>query len=281
MDDIKKGSPLSITITGIIALLSVAMCCYLAYVYIGIQPPAQMTDSQELALRAAQYAANPQVMDGGKRLAPIYMDTSIWQRLAITLPDKSACTYSVSERPATPIDLSSRSGLIVSTDETSYSIPASSEFDMWSAIANCNTQFHNGHEVANTSYWLDWSYGTSADGQACTITNPAVGLHVTTLFPKWVPGPHASSSLASKWSTFITHLYTHEDGHAALAKQYAADMYSYLSGLSTGYACAPPKQAIDAHLQDEIAQLNTANASYDRQTGNGKTQGVVIDFNIQ
>ncbi len=160
---------------------------------------------------------------------------------------------------------------------TLYAVYGTTAADLQAQIASCAPSDNSpGAEyTAATRYQLNWLYQYTVANGRCTIGDVRVGLHITQDMPSWQPVGTGSSHLYSKWGKFMANLQTHEAGHTALDKQYAAQLLSDLQNF-------PPTDCNDLdasvrHLTDtDVAVLNQANDNYDSTTDHGVTQGAVL-----
>ena len=132
--------------------------------------------------------------------------------------------------------------------------------------------------TAETGYSLDWHYDIVVDSNSCSLSNVKVGLRTVTALPAWQASPAATPGLADRWTTFMQHLTTHENGHVDIDETYGLELFNDLSSM-TNIKCANISDLAHAVIQSDVAVLNQANENYDAQTQHGATQGAVLPTN--
>ncbi len=193
-----------------------------------------------------------------------------------TLP---TCTPAASTEP-NPLLLDSRqNGLSVQIDPTAtYHIYGTTADDLRNQIQHCAPGARSGslaEFTAKTSYNLSWQYSEIVRGSSCQLIEPKVGVHIQTTLPGWQASSAATPGLYERWQTFLTGLISHEQGHAALDRLYAAKLTTDLGALGP-VDCRLLTSAAKTIVQADVAALNQANTQYDQQTGHGTTQGAVL-----
>lgn len=133
-----------------------------------------------------------------------------------------------------------------------------------------------GEYAGAASYRLSWqySYGENQTG-LCSITEAKIGLHLSMVLPTWNQDTYTDSSVAARWADFSSALRNHEQGHYKLSKQYAALMHDALRSFAPTN-CATIKQRADSKLSNLMAQLESAQHNYDKNTDHGTTQGALL-----
>ena len=118
-------------------------------------------------------------------------------------------------------------------------------------------------------YELKWTLATS--GGACRATVSAT-LTITHTFPHWVASGSAPSAPLQEWTTYLSALRTHEDGHKQIGIDTTNDAVTRVSALgvaSCGEFNAKAQAAIDA----ATARGKQVENEYDTATSHGATQG--------
>jgi predicted secreted Zn-dependent protease len=169
-------------------------------------------------------------------------------------------------------------GLRVQTDApTQYQIYGDTASELRTQIQHC-APGASGSSLAEytgqTSYNLSWQYAVSISTK-CSAQDIKVGVHTATALPYWQPTGNATSGLAERWQAFDASLRTHEQGHAVIDKAYAAKLLDDLNALGP-VDCDNLTAAIRTIVDSDVAALNQANDTYDRQTDHGATQGAVL-----
>lgn len=165
---------------------------------------------------------------------------------------------------------------IIDTPST-YKIFGNTATQIRNQLRSCAPSNGSGEVFAGeTGYTLTWQYAaTTTDGGLCTLSRLKIGLHVTMSLPAWSPSAQATSGLANQWKNFISNLNIHENGHVALDTQYANQLLSDLQSMPAA-DCATLNAAVQTKATTTLANLDTANATYDNQTNHGATQGAIL-----
>lgn len=162
---------------------------------------------------------------------------------------------------------------IVDTPET-YAIYGDTPAQVRAQMQACAPG--TGHEFSgSTDFWLGSQYRyTSTSADTCQLTDVAVTLHVHQTLPSWVASANAEAGLTGAWQAYMTHLKTHENGHATLDMQYAALAQTTLENLPP-IPCSTVSATVTAKMNSIVAALNVANDTYDTATQHGATQGAI------
>lgn len=217
-------------------------------------------------------------------LPPLVKTAQERATLSLGVAEKSAskpiCSSSSFGQP-TGIDLQSAPvGLSVQEDTPlTYRIYGDTADDLRSQIEHCapGASASNLAEfTADTSYNMTWQYNTVVTGtDTCTLGGIKVGMHTSTIMPLWLPNSTATGGLTSRWQSFMSALMAHEQGHAALDKQYAATALADLNALPA-MNCNNLTQTVKSTLSNDMSALNNANTNYDATTDHGATQGAIL-----
>ncbi|MCA9324503.1 DUF922 domain-containing protein [Candidatus Saccharibacteria bacterium] len=193
---------------------------------------------------------------------------------AIIIPSCKVTTYSL---PAgLPVsDYDDGVHAVIDTPRT-YAVYGNSVNAIWQQIARCSpVRTAEGRFAANTGYNLSSYYGYTTNGDGtCSMTQVAIGLHVNQVYPDWI-NVTGNDKLARTWQRFITNLQTHENGHAALDKQYANLLYARLKAIQQ-VDCSSIRSVISQTVKQVTTALDQANTNYDHKTNHGATQGAVM-----
>jgi len=169
-------------------------------------------------------------------------------------------------------------GLSVQVDPIHYyKIYGLDSSEVRQQIINCAPNLGGGADYTGyTTYSLSWRYDYLVSGAGqCAIGNAKVGLHISEVLPAWQSAAQAPASYGTAWQRFITSLDTHEQGHVAFDKQYAAQALADLQNLPAA-PCDQISAMADAAVKADLAALNQANDNYDAVTNHGATQGAIL-----
>lgn len=119
----------------------------------------------------------------------------------------------------------------------------------------------------------DWNAEYKLDADGLVSCNSKVTIKTKVETPEWTNVGRRSDAVQEEWSRFLGATWVHEGGHISLVEKHFAKVLEKIIGL-TPKAATVVLQDIGKALQDESDQ-------YDRATGYGKTQGAVLDTNIE
>ncbi len=127
-------------------------------------------------------------------------------------------------------------------------------------------------EWGRCTYDYDYIYETAANGR---VTKVDVTLRLTIRLPHWQGKDYdqASAAVKEEWQRMLTALETHEDGHADIARTWAATMQTRLLGQRGG-------RVAQRHSQTRAA-IKRAQDEFDKKTKHGQNQGVSLDLSIK
>jgi predicted secreted Zn-dependent protease len=219
--------------------------------------------------------ADPSVTETTK---PTAVTPSVATSSATTIKPAD-CLPAVASAQPTAINLSGAVNGLTQLIEAPryYQIFGDTPVQIHDQLRSCAPHTSDGEAFAGeTDYTLTWQYKTTATGNGlCTLDDIKIGLHVTMDLPSWAPTSQAMESLSTKWGVFISSLIHHENGHAALDAQYAAQLLSELQN-HPATDCAALSIAVQAKASNVLANLNAANSTYDAHTNHGATQGAIL-----
>lgn len=125
-----------------------------------------------------------------------------------------------------------------------------------------------------TETQMAYRYWKEAGEDGCRLEQVRVDLNVVITLPRWDAPRQAPYELRRDWTRFDQSLRRHEDGHREIAEWGAREIYHALRNLRTS-TC----ETIDAAAQRTAQRLRDLGerrqASYDHQTGHGRTQNAV------
>lgn len=154
------------------------------------------------------------------------------------------------------------------------------------SIASINAQIYRctpvvtseGHFAGSTQYAISWAYTyTQNDNGFCSIDNANVTLATSQILPYWLASAGTANATRTKWQNFRAHLVEHENGHVALARQYANNILRDIQ-TSNNLDCDNLTQVVDGRIQSNLRALASANIDYDSSTSHGSTQGAKLDI---
>ena len=130
---------------------------------------------------------------------------------------------------------------------------------------------------ALTDSKISWSYQLQHSGEQCTALAPEVELLLRMRLPQWTNAADASLAAQDNWMRLKRVLQQHEDGHAAIARDCAAQIEAKLAQAVTAEKCSAAAEQLSAAGDAIIARCEQAHQAYDQQTLNGYLQGMNIE----
>ena len=123
------------------------------------------------------------------------------------------------------------------------------------------------------SQWR-YSYRYSGGGGSgrCRLTEAQVLLRSVIVLPEWTNASTAPPHVAEGWRPFMEALRRHEDGHRSRAKAQGAMLWTALLGLEAP-RCDQLEARVRAAAEQVLADGESAQEAYDRETGHGAAQG--------
>jgi predicted secreted Zn-dependent protease len=112
------------------------------------------------------------------------------------------------------------------------------------------------------------------DGR-CRVATSKVHAKIDFTYPRWVAPATATDELKGKWTTYMRNLRVHEAGHARIGRAVATRVQTSLNRASAA-DCRALDRALPGLVNPHYRWGNAADASYDRRTKHGATQGAVF-----
>jgi predicted secreted Zn-dependent protease len=126
----------------------------------------------------------------------------------------------------------------------------------------------------NTRSRIEWRFEFDRNGGTCTVKQAFVDVTILMTLPRWQRPPGVDQELVSHWNRYISALRMHEDGHRYLVDAAAREVRRILSIKSSGPDCTTLRNQMNSKARALVQELERKQADYDRETGNGRTQGV-------
>lgn len=126
----------------------------------------------------------------------------------------------------------------------------------------------------NTRSRIEWRFDFDRKDGICTVKEAFVDVTIQMILPRWQRPPGVDQDLVSHWNRYISALRMHEDGHRYLAEATAREVRRVLAVKSSGPDCATLRNQMNSKARALVQELERKQADYDRETGNGRTQGV-------
>lgn len=133
---------------------------------------------------------------------------------------------------------------------------------------------HGIKRFALFSWTVKWNWPNKKDGKPDFSRAYVRGEYALKL-PCVVPSEKLPPNERHPWSVFYTSLVAHEVGHYILVEQ---RMHGIKSKIEEAAKANPNLSNSDANdiAQQALEEIRKIDRKYDQETGNGKTQGVVL-----
>lgn len=184
------------------------------------------------------------------------------------------CTPSTSIGTADVPTISSKNpGVFQNTTTSTYTVYGTTLNQISGQIHSCSPVILGSDRFAgSTTYRMSWTYSIAQNqNNTCTVDNVSVGLGIHYTMPSWEQAG-ANASIIGQWQTFYANLFTHEEGHAIIARQHADAIVTQLKAIAP-MDCNQIISVASARADAIRAQLDAANEQYDSSTNHGDTQG--------
>ena len=135
--------------------------------------------------------------------------------------------------------------------------------------------FLQGHDAATTAETRINFKRRQLAGKCETVMDAFV-VKLTYTYPRLITLSDVSSEVASEWSQFIVALTVHEEGHAKIETERASLLLKELQSLPSFATCEEFDQTWQARANVFDQETKQIEAAYDRETQDGKTQGVIF-----
>ncbi len=158
----------------------------------------------------------------------------------------------------------------------SYEVPALKGRNLRQAL-NAASPFREAGQVfhAYTKWHVDWHYQTMLlPSGRCGIDSVQTQLTATITLPGSTDPALAQSP---QFIAYLAALKRHEQGHYEIGRHAAILIDQGILTLASEADCAGMEQAANDFANAQLAAARDLEARYDRDTGNGRTQGAALD----
>jgi predicted secreted Zn-dependent protease len=133
-----------------------------------------------------------------------------------------------------------------------------------------------GQPVWGQAHWrLRWKFAHDTS-KGCRIDKMAITVSSTLRMPQWQDRQRGALELQEKWAAFYRALLVHEEGHRDNGIRAGNDLARRIRGLGSYGDC----EALNAQISNLGARItgeySLVDASYDRTTQHGVTQGATL-----
>ncbi len=129
---------------------------------------------------------------------------------------------------------------------------------------------------AYTTWRVTWTYFYAPAGKGCRLTEISTLLDGTIELPRWERNGRASDSLVRKWERYLAALRIHEDGHYAHGVAARNEIQALGQSFQITGSCTTMAEAFNDEAKSILAKYGAMDATYDRDTGHGKSQGAIF-----
>lgn len=192
--------------------------------------------------------------------------------------------------PASPVGVPSasaapedRPGLRVVRRRETYQVEGADAAEILASMQSAGRPVETGRTEAGVEAeaafaWTDartrYEIEYARRGGSCRTTRVDVVVEITVTLPRWTPPSGTPVALRHRWNRFRSRLEAHEAGHVRIARRGGVRLLRELEGLRRD-ACARMEEAARTRADALLARVHEDHLRYDRDTGHGRTQGVV------
>ena len=129
---------------------------------------------------------------------------------------------------------------------------------------------------ANTNWKLSWSYRWIESTSVCRITQVDVSIDINYLLPKHQHTDNLPQELKTDWENFFQALFRHEQQHKTYGVEAARELELKLLQIDQQLSCSRLDDLVSTTAQEVLDKYDRLERDYDRITGHGLNQGVVL-----
>lgn len=133
--------------------------------------------------------------------------------------------------------------------------------------------------IGETGTRITFEFTARDRGDRCELTALSLTLDIVVIYPRWANRDTAPADLQLRWDEFLDALTRHEEGHARMARDGAADIARQLAASPPAPDCVQLRTQLGERYDGLRAALEARQRAYDRDTEGGRTQGAYLRFN--
>lgn len=133
--------------------------------------------------------------------------------------------------------------------------------------------------IGETGTRITFQFTARDTGEQCELTGLSLTLDIVVIYPRWSNRKTAPADLQLRWDVFLDALTRHEEGHARMAREGAADIARQLAASPPAPDCVRLRTQLGERYDGLRAALEARQRAYDRDTEGGRTQGAYLRFN--
>jgi predicted secreted Zn-dependent protease len=163
----------------------------------------------------------------------------------------------------------------VSTKKRTYEINGSTAAELREQMQRLGPKDKAGiQRYAYTGWYVRWTFNCERSAGAFRLASYTAAVTIDFTLPKWNSPADADNDLRTKWDAFSRALQTHEDGHRDIGVQAGKAVLAAFRSLPDSPTCESLYSSANAAGQRIVQEFRQKETVYDRETGNGVTQGV-------
>lgn len=194
--------------------------------------------------------------------------------LCWVLPEVAASEASPDDAATTAVV----DGYVLHQQTSSYAVTGDDAGTVRLALDRLGPVGADGKHYGGYTKWnVHWEYVTQSDASGgCVLVSSSVVLTVDVTLPQWQQSINAPPALQQRWSTYLTALRTHENGHVQNAKREAVAIVQLLHTIGPQSDCDLLDQKLQDLGHDILQRYKDNDVDYDQRTGHGQMQGAVF-----
>jgi len=154
-----------------------------------------------------------------------------------------------------------------------YAIAGSSRQELRWALDRLGPQNdEGGRSDAITKWDFGYTFGLTERASRCRVSSLETSTVITTILPRWSPGPEAQRSLVKRWDEYVECAALHENGHRRIYLDGVAELRRRASALGEFETCEAATKALDTRAQEVLRDLKEAQSAYEKRTNHGYEQ---------
>lgn len=184
---------------------------------------------------------------------------------------------------AAPVGPAAVPDLRVVRDRAYYTVEGADAAEILASMQSAGRRVESGRteagvEAETAFAWTDartrYEIEYARRGGSCRMTRVDVVVEITVTLPRWTPPSGTPVALRHRWNRFRSRLEAHEAGHVRIARRGGVRLLRELEDLRRD-GCDGMEEAARTRADALLARVHEDHLRYDRDTGHGRTQGVV------
>lgn len=157
-----------------------------------------------------------------------------------------------------------------------YDVAGHSARELRDDLNNKGPLDHGKRFDAHTAWRVTWTFLYAPEGNGCKVTKVNASLDGTIELPRWQHRGDASPTLVGKWERYLAALRVHEDGHYAHGVAAEREIDALGQSFRITGSCTAMAKAFNDEANAIVARYAAMDATYDRDTDHGRSQGAVF-----